>query len=141
MKNQVTPPPVTVAISDSYILKGNEETLVALVEAFDGKLLDAITNKLVRVQFEYVKFQQCFLELAHQFDDHLHHASYWNEYNTEETALETHQVTTNPYERFDFSSWVEETRLMYYLLVLFRETERKYLHARIYLLNNLDTEG
>lgn len=141
MKNQVTPPPVTVAITDSYILKGNEEILVALVEAFDGKLLDAITNNLVRVQFEYVKFQQCFLELARQFDVHLEHPSVWNQFKEEKIALQTHTVTPNPYERFDFSSWVETTRLLYYLLVLFRETERKYLHARFYLLNNLETEG
>lgn len=147
MKKQVTPPPVTVFFTDSYFsFPTAEQAIKHLAEIYNGQLSESSYNagsnekpvvaKQYAITFSYHDFQCMYMQVAQELRRLAHSLG-------EYAQSLRHDEDKSPFTihvDFDFRNFTVALKLLWMFVEIFRDTERQYLHGRLYIVSNTDLE-
>lgn len=128
MKRTVTPPPVTVCITDSYDekIRNIVNTIVEVYELQESNISrDKVRNSVESFRLEYDNFQQIYASLHVELENRLREVQ------------QIPRSIDNTCARIDIGDWYSDVDALITLLQDFREAERGYLSARLTLARNL----
>lgn len=131
MKRTVTPPPVTVCITDSYDSKKRNilNTIVKVYELQESNISrNKVNNSVESIRLEYDEFQQIYASLHVELENRLREVQ------------QIPRTIDNTCIKIRMGDWFEDVVSLVSLLQDFREAERGYLSARLSLARNLLVE-